>query len=166
MRRSLANERVASMSNAQSLKLVGAWRLVKYVESDETGKQTFPVGTQPVGSIIYSADQRMSAQIMKDSFTTSPDNLADAYFVGYSGLFTIDEQAAIVAHHIEVSAIPSWMGTVQRRHIRYNEDGTLTLTSVDPVHTASGTKRAEITWERFELPPNRTSSPLSNGGQA
>ena len=47
-------------------KIVGAWRLVSYVEQDDRGGPvTFPLGRDAVGLIMYTPDGYMSAQLMR-----------------------------------------------------------------------------------------------------
>ncbi len=46
--------------------LVGAWKLVSYVEKPTDGSEPFyPMGTEPQGIIMYTPDGYMSAQLMR-----------------------------------------------------------------------------------------------------
>jgi hypothetical protein len=90
----------------------------------------------------------MSAQIMAEHWRPHPDNRADAYYVAYSATYSVDHATSVVAHEIEISAIPSWLGTTQRRYIEFDADGMLRLSSVEPIRTTSGTVSATLTWSR------------------
>jgi Lipocalin-like domain len=69
----------------------------------------------------------------------------DAYAIAYSGPCAVNEQARTVAHEVEVSVIPSWLGTTQIRQVQFPEPGTLVL-------CAEGSPRdgvmTTITWAR------------------
>ena len=45
-------------------RLVGTWRLVSWEHQDGAGQITFPVGRDPQGYIIYTADGYVSVQMM------------------------------------------------------------------------------------------------------
>lgn len=137
------------MSTNDRTRLLGAWNLVSYVEVDAMGAVTEPVGARPLGSIIYADDGRMSAQIMNEQWSPDASNVANGYFVAYSGRFTVDEATKVVSHLVEVSAIPSWMATLQQRAMEFNADGTLSLSSLAPVQTIAGTKMARLVWARY-----------------
>lgn len=137
------------MKIAAARLLLGSWNLVSYVEIDENGKTSHPVGEKPAGSIIYADDGRMSAQIMYENWTLDNPNVADAYFLGYSGRFVVDQSEQKVSHHIEISAIPSWMGSVQERAMVFRDKGTLQLSTLAPVKTTSGMRMAQLVWMRY-----------------
>lgn len=130
-------------------RLEGSWRLSTYTEADQDGVITLPVGPEPAGSIVYASDGRMSAQIMSKSWSPGAANAADAYYVAYSGVYLVDEAQYLVEHHIEISAIPGWLGTVQRRTVSFDAQGRLTLASVAPIQTTSGSMSAHLTWSRY-----------------
>lgn len=50
-------------------RIVGAWELVEYSTTSDTGKVDYPLGPEARGLIIYSADGYMSAQIMRSGRT-------------------------------------------------------------------------------------------------
>lgn len=137
------------MTDRTDRRLNGSWTLVAYEEVDADGSVEYPLGREPVGSIIYANDGRMSAQIMNRTWQPRSSNPADAYFLAYSGTFKVDEEAQVVRHHIEVSAIPSWLGTIQQREIRFDTNGDLQLLTLSPVLTRTGMKMARLRWCRY-----------------
>ena len=76
------------------------------------------------------------------------DQEPDAYYIAYSGPYDVDEQAGTVAHHLQVSVIPSWLGTTQLRRVQFRESGTLVLSASEP-HPRDGVPTTTtITWSR------------------
>ncbi|GGF16596.1 lipocalin-like domain-containing protein [Subtercola lobariae] len=146
---------MTSVALATTSTLLGSWMLRSYVETADTGETRLPLGEHPQGSILYTGDGRMSAQILRSTDEAGASDKgpgtdrADAYFLAYSARFWVDEAAQIVTHEIEISAIPSWNDTSQRRRIGLLADGSLTLTTVEPVATTSGTSLATLTWVRY-----------------
>ena len=111
-------------------KLIGAWRLISWVELRAGGEVNYPLGADAVGQISYDASGRMSAQLMRPNqanFTSedwreaSTEEKAVAWnnYFGYFGSYTLDEQAGTVVHHIEGSWFPNLIGTYQIRHFRF-----------------------------------------------
>ena len=128
-------------------RLVGCLRLVGY--SVTTGGQTdHLLGGDPLGTILYTPDGYMSAQLARPAPYKEDDQEPDAYYIAYSGPYDVDEQARIVARHRLVSVIPSWLGTRQLRQVRFREPGMLVLSATEP-HPADGAPTTTtITWSR------------------
>jgi Lipocalin-like domain len=129
-------------------RLVGCWRLVEFgVTAGEGGEPDNPLGTDPLGTILYTPDGYMSAQLAR-SGPCEGDQQPDAYYIAYSGPFDVDERARTVAHHVEVSVIPSWLGTTQIRQVQFGEAGTLVL-SASELRSGDGvTTTTTVTWSR------------------
>ena len=83
--------------------LIGAWRLVSYIESPVDGSpKRFPMGEKAQGIIMYTPDGYMSAQLMTpgrrnfasgDWFKGTPEETAEeaSGYIAYSGPFHVDE---------------------------------------------------------------------------
>jgi Lipocalin-like domain len=129
-------------------RLAGCWRLVEYsVTAVEGGETKHPLGNNPVGTILYTPDGYMSAQLARPGLR-SDDQKPDAYYIAYSGPYDIDEQAGTVAHHVQVSVIPSWLGTTQIRRVQFREPDTLELSSAEPRPRDGVMTTATISWSR------------------
>ena len=117
------------MSDGIRERLVGSWRLVAYeVTANDGGKPDRPLGNDPLGTILYTPDGYMSAQLARPG-PYADERGPDAYYIAYSGPYDVDEQARTVAHHVQVSVIPSWLGTTQLRHVQFGEPGALMLSA-------------------------------------
>jgi hypothetical protein len=129
-------------------RLVGCWRLVGYdVTAVDGSRIDRPLGDSPLGSILYTPDGYMSAQLTRPGPYEDAQG-PDAYFIAYSGPYDVDEQAGTVAHHVEVSVIPSWLGTTQIRHVQFREPGALVLSSSEQRLRAGVLSTVAISWSR------------------
>jgi hypothetical protein len=126
-------------------RLVGGWRLTGY-EVKADGKTDHPLGENPRGAILYTPDGYMSAQLA-GAGPDKNDGRPDAYYIAYSGPFDVDETNQTVHHHVQVSVIPSWLGTTQHRHARFDGPDKLTL-SVSASDADGVTTTQTISWAR------------------
>lgn len=133
-------------------KLLGSWKLVQWQIHGTNGSISYPLGEDAVGQLMYGADGRMSAQLMRSGqshFASSDWRLSgdrekakawSSYF-GYFGTFSIDKVAQVVHHHIEGSWFPNLVGTTEIR--RYEFKGSQLVLNAD---TAWG--KVHIVWEK------------------
>lgn len=149
------------MSEGLRQRLIGAWRLVSYVEEPVDGSPRFePLGTQPQGLILYTPDGYMSAQLAKPDrpkFSTgdwfagsTEDYVAEAStYIAYTGPFHVDEENQTLAHSMFVSLFPDWTGQTQPRAVSIEGD-LLHLGSVTPIVSAGRTVNSRLTWKRAD----------------
>lgn len=141
--------------------LIGAWRLVSYVESPTDGSpKRFPLGEDAQGIIMYTPDGYMSAQLMKkdrrqfasgDWFKGTPEEFSEesAGYIAYSGPFHVDEARQSLTHSMNVSLFPGWIGQTQPRVVKI--DGTrLHLSTATPIKSGGAQVMADLIWERTE----------------
>jgi hypothetical protein len=144
--------------NEETLALVGSWRLASWVAVGEDGSSEQPMGPDPDGLLIYSAEGLMITTIGRagrprvagDDPVSGPadERLAAAEtFIAYSGTFVVD--GGEVAHSVDMSLFPNWVGTQQRRHVTLSADGdTLTL-STDRMMMRGRRAIQRLTWRRI-----------------
>jgi len=137
-------------------RLLGGWRLISWQISDTAGHTKYPLGSDAIGQLLYDAQGRVSAQLMRRNQSKfSSDDWQEAgteekatawgnYF-GYFGSFTIDEPANTVIHHVEGSWFPNLIGTEQRRVYRFVGDQLILNAS-----TAWG--EVKIVWKKVQYP--------------
>jgi hypothetical protein len=126
-------------------RLFGGWRLTGY-EVTADGKTEHPLGENPRGAILYTPDGYMSAQLAGPRPYKDDDRL-DAYYIAYSGPYDVDQADQTVAHHVQVSVIPSWLDTTQLRHVQFNSPDQLVLSVSEP-GTDGVTTTQTISWTR------------------
>ena len=128
-------------------RLVGCWRLVGYSVTTDGGEVSHPLGETPLGTILYTPDGYMSAQLAKPG-PYADDQQPTAYAIAYSGPYEVNEQASTVTHQVQVSVIPSWLGTTQLRQVQFPELNTLVLTASERSSRDSALATTTITWSR------------------
>jgi Lipocalin-like domain len=139
--------------------LIGAWKLVSYIEHPADGSApSCPMGENPMGIIMYTPDGYMSAQLMKPGrrpFVSGDffDGTADEYreeasaYIAYSGPFHVDETEGTLTHSMFVSLFPNWIGQTQPRVVSIEGD-TLHLATASPVRSGGRLVMAKLTWQR------------------
>ena len=142
--------------------LIGAWKLVSYVEKPVDGSApTYPFGKDAQGIIMYTHDGFMSAQLSvrerapfasDDWSKGKPDEFAAAagsYFA-YTGPFEVDEEKQSLSHSMFISLFPNWIGQTQPRVVRVDRD-FLTITTEKPVESLGKMVQPELRWKRVTL---------------
>jgi hypothetical protein len=148
--------RGANMSEVQPRdELVGAWRLISWENHAADGRVTYPMGTDAVGYLTYTADGRCSVMISRagravfagnDLLSATAEEKARAVegFVAYAGRYTFHGDR--VVHHVELSLFPNWVGSDQERFVELSED-QLTL-SANPLLLTGRQHVPHLLWER------------------
>jgi hypothetical protein len=139
--------------------LVGAWKLVSYVESPVDGSAPFyPFGETPQGIIMYTPDGFMSAQLCRPSraafasgdwFDGTPEEYgAEATtYIAYTGPFHVDEEDQTLAHSMFISLFPNWIGQTQPRVVRIEGD-FLNLSTASPIRSGGKLVNSHLRWQR------------------
>ena len=150
------------MSGVLRDQLIGAWRLVRYVERPLDGSPLRePLTTQPHGLILYTADGYMSAQLSApgrtpfasgDWFMASPEEFAaeGSTYIAYSGPWEIGPEANTIIHGMDVSLFPNWSGQRQMRRVRLDGDRLFLASSV-PLLSGGTLIDAQLEWHRAPL---------------
>jgi hypothetical protein len=144
--------------------LIGTWRLVEWTFTVDNSRPTRPWGGDPGGLLTYTEDGRMSATLMSHGRPTVPTRTlsaapigiraaAAAGYLSYAGSYSMDGTS--VLHHIELSLMPNWVGTTERRLIEWtpSSDGYDLILSTPPTRTDGGRLAVNrLHWER--VPPD------------
>ena len=145
--------------------LIGAWKLVSYIEHPIDGSSpSHPMGEKPMGIIMYTADGYMSAQLMSPGrrpFASGDwlDGTAEEYrgeastYIAYSGPFRVDEEKRTLTHSMFVSLFPNWIGQSQPRAVAIEGD-LLHLATESPVRIGGRMVIARLTWQRARAGEN------------
>jgi hypothetical protein len=141
--------------------LIGAWRLVSYIESPVDGSpKRFPMGEKAQGIIMYTPDGYMSAQLMTpgrrnfasgDWFKGTPEETAEeaSGYIAYSGPFHVDEDHQSLTHSMNVSLFPGWIGQTQPRVVKI-DGNRLHLGTASPIKSGGTDVMADLIWVRAE----------------
>ena len=139
-------------------KLLGAWRLTRYVAESPNGDAVYPLGPDAIGYIMYTTDGHMSASVMRstrarfasnDMMGGTPDELAVAAagYLSYAGMFEVDEANSVVVHHIKTALVPNWVGTDFKRKVILDGD-KLELRGFTPSLVDGEKRLVRVMWER------------------
>jgi hypothetical protein len=136
--------------------LLGAWTLVEYVARAADGTRVHPLGPDAAGLLVYTDSGHMAAQLMaagrprwpRDGDPDRLDRLAAIAtgYLAYAGPFVVDEAAGTVAHHVELSLLPNWVGGEQLRVVALDGD-VLDLSVAGPAPGDPPTHR--LRWRRL-----------------
>jgi Lipocalin-like domain len=139
--------------------LVGAWRLISWENRADDGQVTYPMGTDVLGYLLYTADQRFAVMISRmgrgrfaadDLLSGTIEEKARAVegFVAYAGRYSFHDDR--VVHHVELSLFPNWLATDQERTVELAGD-RLTL-SASQMLLAGKQQVPRLVWERVDSP--------------
>ncbi len=139
--------------------LLGAWELRSWESVGEDGSIDHPMGVDPQGIVVYTADGTMMTTIGRrdrapiaggDMLAGPDDQRAAAFssFISYAARFRID--GGDVLHEVRMSQFPNWVGTTQRRHVQLSADGAGLVLSSDPFLLRGRTTRQVLAWSRIE----------------
>jgi hypothetical protein len=131
--------------------LVGAYKLVSYVNYDQAGAPSPSPFT--IGQISYDAAGRMSAQLMRPNrqkmTTPRPTDAerAAAYseFISYFGRYELDVEKGTVTHFVEGSMSANAVGSALVRYFEFSPDGKSLFLSVKSGERVTG----RLQWDRY-----------------
>jgi Lipocalin-like domain len=143
--------------------LIGAWTLQSYESSSVDGSDvTYPLGADARGIIMYTPDGYMSAQLMRADRTPLDRNdpqlahdnelaAAAGGYLSYAGPFTVVDEG-LIAHHVEVSLLPNWIGGIQYRKACL-VNSCLELRPAEPILIHGEPRNAKLVWRRTRINP-------------
>lgn len=144
------------MSEAEEDRLVGSYRLKTFRDIADDGEVREPLGPDPVGFILYSAERWMTCVLTSagrepfaagDILSGTDEERVRAFSTssGYAGRWSIED--GHVVHHLVAATFPNWVGTVQRRPYELVADE---LRLFPPRMLMDGkTRRSEVFWGRL-----------------
>jgi hypothetical protein len=140
-------------------RIIGIWKLVSWLYSDESGKTGYFFGEHIMGIIMYTADGYVSTHLLKqdrplfasddlDGFTAIEAKQALSGYLGYYGKY-YEEKPGELVHIIEGCSSPHW---TNKQAIRYAEvkDDILTLTTPS-ITTRNGSMVFHVNWKRVTV---------------
>jgi hypothetical protein len=151
--------------------LVGTWKLISWETKKPDGTNEYPFGDNPIGYLIYTKDEYMSVNIMRENrlpiavaseelmkvrqIFLKPWLLINAWKYLKATLRYLNASANYVSysgkyslegdkiiHHVEISLIPDWTGTDLVRTCKMLDNQLLLITP--PL----GDDPQYLTWER------------------
>jgi len=109
----------------QSKPVQGVWSLVSYVvEVQETGETFAPMGDNPSGYVIFTAEGRLSFMLSAEG--RQPGSNAEersallSSMIAYTGTYRLEDDRWIT--QVDVAWNPEWVGTEQTRFFAIDGD--------------------------------------------
>ena len=103
----------------------GAWQLLSYEVEEQANGETFaPMGENPTGYVIFTAEGRLSFVLSAED--RQPGNNADersallSSMIAYTGIYRLEGDRWIT--HVDVAWNPEWVGTEQTRFFAIDGD--------------------------------------------
>jgi hypothetical protein len=135
---------------------IGTWKLISF-ETHRGEEIMYPFGEDAVGYIIYNPEGFMSAflapreRVLVESGDIGGASVEEKVsaadtFIGYCGRFEVFSDKVI--HRVEVSFFPNWVGGVQERFYKFN-DNRLTL-STAPMLYKGEMHSGHLIWEKVK----------------
>lgn len=134
--------------------LMGTWILVSETayEGDKTSE---PLGSNPVGSIMFDQGGRFMLLIARsdlpkfaankrDAGTLEENKAVLAGLLAFIGTYSVSEADQVLILHVEASTFPNWVGTDQKRSFKIVGD-EMKWTNRTP---AIGAEVVEVVWRR------------------
>ena len=133
-------------------RLVGSWELISFELQFPDGTVTHPFGTEVRGYLFYNQDGFMCAAFGSAARAGSNEkNLAEVgaaagydQFMAYTGPYRVEGDRII--HHVEVSSLEAWTGSVQERW--YKIDGERLTLHTAPLVVGSDAPTGALVWDR------------------
>ena len=121
-------------------RFIGVWTLESFTERSDGTEESTPLGEEPQGLLIYTADGFVSAQLMRakrEPLKTDPweaedtGNSADLTedYIAYCGRYEIDEESSEVIHLPLVALRPNLIHQEQRRSFTFEEEKLTLVTT-------------------------------------
>ena len=139
-------------------KFVGAWKLISNEYLSQDGVNTYPLGREAIGLIMYDTKGNMSAQLMNakrprfaaDDWLKGTPAEIKAAFEGmrcYFGTYDVDEEKKIVTHHVHGHSFPNGVGTDNVRFYEFSENNLILKTV--PIKMRGKEVVGRLVWERL-----------------
>ena len=144
---------IQARQKVQSSAVQGVWSLVSYVvEVKETGECFAPMGDNPTGYVIFTAEGRLSftlsAQGRQPATTAEERSDLLSSMIAYTGSYRLEGDRWIT--RVDVAWNPSWVGTEQTRFYRVEADQLIVSTPwrVMPNWPEKGMTRSIVLFQR------------------
>lgn len=150
-------------------RIIGAWKLESYTAyptpESPIQRPTYPMTKYVTGFVLYTPDGYMSAQMLipgQQSFKrheAGEAQYAEAgkRFFGYCGPYYItrekrggaEQEEEVLRHTFQVCNLPGWVGDLQVRTWRFEEEGkVLVLGSEEPTDVKGDLRIPVLKWRR------------------
>ncbi|MGO1121082.1 lipocalin-like domain-containing protein [Rhodovibrionaceae bacterium A322] len=126
---------------------IGSWQMVSWRSLKDGEPDGYPMGEDAKGQIVYAAEGRMAAFLMRADFEeNSQTTLPTAQtMISYGGTWRVEGEE--IVHDVIFATLPHWIGRPLVR--RVERQGERILLRTAPEYSKSGKRyEHELLWER------------------
>jgi len=129
--------------------MLGTWTLVSWTSMKNGVPAGYPMGEDAHGQIIYSAEGRMAASLMRQDFKDNPSttNPTPDVCLAYGGTFHIEGDE--VVHDVIFATLPHWIGKPLKRTMVW-DNGQLLLNTAPETSKSGSTYVHELRWLKLQ----------------
>ena len=128
--------------------LLGTWVLVKWTSLKNGEPAGYPMGEDAHGQIIYSAEGRMAASLMRQDFreNSAQTNATADTCLAYGGTYHLEGDQ--VVHDVIFATLPHWIGHPLKRTMS-RDNGDLLLNTAPEVSKSGNSYVHELRWRKL-----------------
>lgn len=147
---------VGAQAEDVARRITGHWELVSMAIEGQ-GESEYPFGEDAVGELWYDEQGHFAGQVMRrkrpvfasgDLGEGTPQEIEAAFrgYVTYFGTYEIDGSVPEIVHRVRGSLFPNWIGSEQRRRVRF--DGEKLVLSTPPFPYRGESRSFRAVWRR------------------
>ncbi|MDR3415126.1 MAG: lipocalin-like domain-containing protein [Nevskia sp.] len=130
-------------------RLIGAWKLVAIRDRDVTaGTETPAARAADGGQLIYTANGRLSVQIVRVGRAQAPPGSADG-FSSYFGRWELVPAEGCVIHHQDGNLAVAQVGQAAKRYYSFDPEGHLSLATPPRKREDGHDVSSVFVWEKY-----------------
>jgi Asp-tRNA(Asn)/Glu-tRNA(Gln) amidotransferase A subunit family amidase len=130
-------------------KFIGTWKLIDIRDRDAgTGKETPAEKGADSGQLVYSANGRLSVQIVRVGRASLPPNSSEG-FSSYFGRWELLPSEGCVVHHQDGNLNTAQIGQAAKRYYSFNEAGHLSLATPPRKRDDGISVSSVFVWEKL-----------------
>jgi hypothetical protein len=140
---------VPPLADSLNAKFIGTWRLIEIRDRDAaSGVETPATRAAGGGQLIYSANGRLSVQIVRVGRDKEAKNSADG-FSSYFGRWELVQSEGCVIHHQDGNLNAAQVGQAAKRYYSFDAAGHLSLATPPTKRPDGRTLSSVFVWERM-----------------
>ncbi|RYZ67068.1 MAG: hypothetical protein EOP08_03555, partial [Proteobacteria bacterium] len=137
------------LKDSLAQKFIGTWRLIAIRERDpKTGRETPAARGAQDGQLVYTANGRLSVQIVRTGREQLKEASADG-FSSYFGRWELLAAEGCIVHHQENHVNPSNVGQAAKRYYGFDAEGHLSLATPPSRREDGRDGQTVFVWERI-----------------
>ena len=137
------------LSESLASKFIGTWKLIAINDRDAAGAETPTARAAADGQLIYSANGRLSVQIIRTGRDKVPATSSDG-FTSYFGTWKLLPVESCVIHQQDGNLNQAQAGQAAKRYYTFDAAGHLSLATPPRKRDSDGAQiRTVFVWERI-----------------